>query len=104
MKPNETREKVFEKELSAYVARQGGFPVKLLSQFTNGLPDRMYLLPDGYTLFVEFKTTGKKPTAIQSLQHDRLRKLGFHVLVVDSVESYNKAREIIEGRLLVNCC
>ena len=47
MKATETSEKVFERTLSKYVNDKGGIAVKLLSQFVNGLPDRMYLLPAG---------------------------------------------------------
>ena len=88
MKATETSEKVFERTLSKYVNDKGGIAVKLLSQFVNGLPDRMYLLPGGRALFVEFKSTGKKPTRIQEHIIDRIRKVGFTVLVVDSPVSY----------------
>lgn len=38
------------------------------------------------TVFLEFKAPGEKPTAIQTQAHDRLRKAGALVFVVDSVE------------------
>ena len=57
MKATETSEKVFERTMSKYVENKGGMAVKLLSQFINGLPDRMYLLPGGTAIFVEFKST-----------------------------------------------
>nr|DAE54698.1 MAG TPA: Nuclease [Caudoviricetes sp.] len=95
MKSAETSEKVFERTLSKYVENIGGMAVKLLSQFLRGLPDRMYLLKSGVVIFVEFKSTGKKPTKIQGYIHKRIRDLGFPVLVVDSVETYEKAKSII---------
>ena len=91
MKANETSEKVFERTFSKYVNDNGGIAVKLLSQFVNGLPDRLYLLPGGRALFVEFKSTGKKPTRIQEHIIGRIRKLSFTVLVVDSPETYKNA-------------
>lgn len=91
MKSTETSEKVFERTMSKYVESKGGMAVKLLSQFINGLPDRMYLLPGlthGEIVFIEFKSTGKKPTKLQERVHTRIRRLGFTVLVVDSPDTY----------------
>ena len=96
MKSAETSEKVFERTLSKYVDDAGGMAVKLLSQFLRGLPDRMFLLKGGRVLFVEFKSTGKKPTKIQEYVHKRIQALGFPVLVVDSVEAYEKAKNLID--------
>lgn len=96
MKANETSEKVFERELSKFVEESGGMAVKLLSQFIKGLPDRMFLLPGGAVVFVEFKSTGKKPTKIQSYIHAKIQALGFLVYVVDSVESYEEVKGLIE--------
>lgn len=61
-----------------------GLCLKLLSQHTTGLPDRLCLLPIGRAFFVEVKTTGKKPRKIQEFIHRRLRSLGFRVYVLDS--------------------
>ena len=96
MKKDETSEKVFERELSKFVEESGGMAVKLLSQFIKGLPDRMFLLHGSIVLFIEFKSTGKKPTKIQSYIHAKIQALGFPVLVVDSVETYEEAKEIID--------
>lgn len=102
MKATETSEKVFERTLSKYVNDNGGIAVKLLSQFVNGLPDRLYLIPGGHALFVEFKSTGKKPTKIQEHIIDRIRKVGFTVMVVDSPEDYKNAVLYIDMLLGVN--
>lgn len=102
MKANETSEKVFERTFSKYVNDKGGIAVKLLSQFVNGLPDRMYLLPGGRALFVEFKSTGKKPTRIQEHIIGRIQKLGFTVLVVDSPGSWKGAASEVDKLLDVN--
>lgn len=102
MKANETSEKVFERTMSKYVNDKGGIAIKMLSQFVNGLPDRLYLIPGGHALFVEFKSTGKKPTRIQELIIDRIRKLDFAVMVVDSPEAYKNAVLYIDMLLGVN--
>ena len=96
MKKDETSEKVFERELSKFVEEREGMAVKLLSQFIKGLPDRMYLLHGGVVVFVEFKSSGKKPTKIQSYIHAKIQALGFPVLVVDSVETHEEARNLID--------
>lgn len=96
MKKEETSEKVFERELSKFVEEREGMAVKLLSQFIKGLPDRMYLLHGGVVVFVEFKSTGKRPTKIQEYIHKRIQALGFPVLVVDSVGTYEKAKNLID--------
>ena len=102
MKATETSEKVFERTMSKYVNDKGGIAVKLLSQFVNGLPDRMYLLPGGRALFVEFKSTGKKPTRIQEHIIGRIRKIGFTVLVVDSPVAWKEAVSVVDMLLDVN--
>lgn len=96
MKKEETSEKVFERELSKFVEESGGMAVKLLPQFIKGLPDRMFLLPGGVVVFVEFKSAGKKPTKIQSYIHVKIQSLGFLVYVVDSVESYEEVKGLIK--------
>lgn len=102
MKANETSEKVFERTFSKYVNDKGGIAVKLLSQFVNGLPDRLYLLPGGRALFIEFKSTGKRPTRIQEHIIGRIQKLGFTVLVVDSPETWKGAALEVDKLIDVN--
>lgn len=82
-------EKALERKLCAEVKKVGGWAIKLLPGLIKGLPDRMVLLPGGRVVFVEVKTTGLKPTKMQTLIHERLRALGFKVWVVDSSEKIN---------------
>ena len=65
--------------------------IKLLSTFIKGLPDRMVICQGGYVGFAEIKTTGKKPTKIQTYIHEKLRALGFKVFVIDDLESRDAA-------------
>lgn len=65
--------------------------IKLLSTFIKGLPDRMILCQGGYVGFAEIKTTGKKPTKMQTYIHEKLRALGFKVFVIDDLESRDSA-------------
>ena len=38
-------------------------------------------------VFVEFKAPGKKPTKLQAHTHEKLRKQGYEVYVIDSIEA-----------------
>ena len=80
-------EKVLEVELRERCKALGWMCIKLTSQYQRGLPDRLILMPGGRVCFAEIKTTGKKPTALQRVTHERLRALGYRVEVVDTSES-----------------
>ena len=80
------REKVIEQRLVSEVKRRGGLCEKWTSG-TIGWPDRILLFPDGKIGFVEVKAPGKKPRPIQLHRHAALRKLGFPVYVLDSIQA-----------------
>ena len=80
-------EKVVERKLVELVKMNGGMCIKLLCDQLIGLPDRMCLFPGHKMVFVELKTTGRKPKHIQMYMHNKLRALGFRVEVIDTVES-----------------
>ena len=80
-------EKILEAELRERCKALGWMCIKLTSQYQRGLPDRLILMPGGRVCFAEIKTTGKKPTALQRVTHERLRALGYRVEVVDTTES-----------------
>lgn len=96
-------EKDLERTFSEHLNRtKKVWVIKLLSTFVKGLPDRMVICRGGYVGFAEIKTTGKKPTKMQTHIHEKLRALGFKVFVIDDLESrdnaitffLNKAKEI----------
>lgn len=78
-------EKVIERLLVRKIKDNGGMCIKLISDYINGLPDRMCLLPGGRIVFVELKSTGQKPRKIQLYMHGVLRSLGFRVEVIDTL-------------------
>lgn len=85
-------EKDLERTFSEHLNRtKKVWVIKLLSTFVKGLPDRMILCRGGYVGFAEIKTTGKKPTKIQTYIHEKLRALGFKVFVIDDLESRDNA-------------
>ena len=79
-------EKYLERKLTQEVEKLGGLSLKMLSTYFTGLPDRLCLLPKGRIFFAEIKTTGKKPTKLQTIVHNKLRALGFRVEVLDTLE------------------
>lgn len=83
-------EKLIEKKLTSEVKAFGGWCLKLLSTHITGLPDRLCLFSGGRILFVELKTTNKKPRKIQLFIHNKLRALGFRVEVVDTSEQIER--------------
>jgi hypothetical protein len=83
MKTEVYSEKFLERKLVEEVKRNKGWCIKLLCNHVIGLPDRLCLFPNSRALFAEVKTTGEKPRRSQELIHDRLRRLGFQVYIVD---------------------
>lgn len=79
-------EKDIERRLVELVKINNGMCIKLLCDQLMGLPDRMCLFPGHKIIFVELKTTGRKPRRIQAYMHKKLRALGFRVEVIDTVE------------------
>lgn len=79
-------EKLVERKLVELVKARGGMCIKLLCDQLIGLPDRLCLFPNGEVVFVELKTTGRKPSRIQVFMHKKLRALGFRVEVIDTIQ------------------
>ena len=80
------REKEIEKKLTQAVKHMGGICPKLVSPGFDGMPDRIVLLPKGRMAFVEVKAPGERPRPLQMARHRLLRRLGFRVYVLDSIE------------------
>ena len=88
------REKQIESKLVNAVRDAGGMCPKLVSPGTDGMPDRMVLLPGCRIAFVEVKAPGKEPRQLQIYRHEQLRSLGFPVFVLDDPE---RISEILKG-------
>ena len=90
-------EKVVERKLVELTNLNGGMCIKLLSFHLLGLPDRLCIFPKSKIVFIETKTTKQKPRQIQLFMHNKIRKLGFRVEVIDTVE---KVADVIEDVIL----
>jgi hypothetical protein len=64
----------------------------------NSWPDRMFLVPGGKPLFVEYKRPGKRATPLQARLHAQLNKLGYAVEVHTTVEESLQALGIEKGK------
>lgn len=91
------REKTIERELIRAVRSCDGICPKLVSPGTDGMPDRMILMPGGKIGFVEVKAPGRKPRPLQVKRHRQLRGLGFKVFVLDDTRQIPEIiREVME--------
>ena len=79
-------ERDIEKRVKEYARSKGFLAYKFTSPAHIGVPDGLLISPVGFVIFMEFKQTGKKPTAMQQREIDRINQHGVLALVVDSVE------------------
>lgn len=91
------REQDIEKYLRDEVKKVGGVAYKFVSPGNSGVPDRIVLLPGGEVHFIELKAPGKKSTALQAGQQERICKLGFSVMVLDNKEAIAKFIGALKG-------
>jgi len=74
------------KASNAAAEKAGFIHRKVRYENRNGAPDDWYFGPGARLIIIEHKRPGKDATAQQKREGDRLRKLGFDVRVVDTVE------------------
>ena len=88
------RERDIEKHLVKRVKELGGECRKVVWQGRRGAPDRLVMLPwvkfaeptGDCAVWVELKSPGIKPEAHQLREHERMRRMGQRVEIVDSFE------------------
>lgn len=85
MKPEERVETHFVTEAK----KRGYWPVKVEHIFT-GFPDRMLLGPNRLIEFVELKARNGKARAAQLWVHGILKRLGFEVAMLHTVEAVDE--------------
>ncbi len=87
VKHSEVSEKAIEKYLFDEVKQMGGVCLKYSNPNMAGYPDRVVLLPNGVTVWIELKSKSKKPTKLQEIRIASLKGLGHRVFVIDSKEA-----------------
>ena len=86
-------EKQLEKRLVFWCSKNNYMCIKLLSTFIKGLPDRMIIGDNRTVEFVEFKSTGMKLRRVQVYIHEKLKKYGFTVYIIDSIDSLENFKQ-----------
>lgn len=81
------RESALERLLVSEVEKIGGRAVKWVSPSHRGVPDRIVLLPNSRTVYVEMKTQGKPLQPLQKKWFRVLQSLGHEVYKLDSTQS-----------------
>lgn len=92
-------EKDLEARLVKEVEKRDGMAIKLTSQFHRGLPDRLVICPYHTLAFVEMKSTGKKPTALQEATIQRIKSMRFATRVIDTTEQLDEFLADLDERL-----
>ena len=91
-------ERVVEQAVVKKAKTLGVMQLKLNVMGQRGWPDRLFLVPGGRPLFVEFKRPGGKPRPLQTYIHEAMEKAGYHVEVVDdSTVGVRLLREALEA-------
>ena len=80
------RERDIERHLVKRVKELGGEIRKAEWIGRSGAPDRRVMLPGRTPVWVELKAPGVKPRPLQIREHNRMRRLGELVEVIDSIE------------------
>jgi hypothetical protein len=81
------RERDIEQHLVRRVKKLGGEVRKAQWLGRAGAPDRRVMLPGRPPVWVELKAPGVKPEPHQIREHNRMRRLGELVEVIDSIEA-----------------
>ncbi len=84
-----TRESDIESYLVERVRDMQGEVRKVKWLGRHGAPDRIVMVP-GRTIWVELKAPGEKAKPHQVREHERMRRMGQHVVVVDSFEGVDE--------------
>ena len=77
-------EKVIEHRVTEDAKKLGVRSLKLELKHDVGWPDRLYLIPGGVPLFIEFKRAGKRPSRLQYHRLSQLKDLGYNAEWADS--------------------
>ncbi|NCB99938.1 MAG: VRR-NUC domain-containing protein [Clostridia bacterium] len=88
---------MLEKDIEAWLNKKikelGGLSFKFVSPENPGVPDRIYIFPEGRVYFVELKTEIGRMSNIQKRQRERLVEKGCRFYLVKGM---NQAREFVK--------
>lgn len=90
-------EKDIEAWLNKQIEKMGGIAYKFVSPGNPGVPDRIYILPDGRVWFVELKQQFGRVANIQKWQRQRLQDLGCNYRLVRGMDDAKVFVKQLEG-------
>ena len=95
----EESEKNIEKYVKVQSAARGWLCLKYATAIGGaaGYPDRIICTGGGHTAWVEIKSRGKEPNALQLARHEQLRAFGYRVFVVDSRAAVDALFAVLES-------
>jgi len=91
------KETLLERRLVREVKAAGGMAPKWTSPGNRGVPDRLVILPNGRTIFVEMKAPGKPLEPLQRKWAKTLRGLGHKVYKIDSDADIDRFIDEVRG-------
>ena len=95
------KESSIEAHLVREVKRHGGLFYKFVSPGNPGVPDRLVILPDGRTFFVELKTEVGRLAKLQRWQRSEMEKRGADVRVLYGLDAVKEfLREVFSDAVL----
>lgn len=81
---------MLEKKIEAYLKKRveaiGGRSYKFVSPSARGVADRIVMMPDGSTHFIELKTQGGRMSALQLVFQQEMQRLNQTYVVLWSTE------------------
>ena len=80
-----TEEKKIDVRLRKEFTQMGCQYVKLNPSQNNGIPDRMVLMPNGKTLFIELKSINGKPRPMQTWWQKQLLSTGHNHEIINEL-------------------
>lgn len=92
-------EKNIELWITKKITGMGGLSLKFVSPGNSGVPDRIYILPEGRIYFVELKKEHGRLRGLQKWQRKRFLKMGCQVYVVEGLESAKRFIKELEHDL-----
>ena len=91
-----SEKKSVEEPVVKYAQRLGVLVLKVNPLWSAGWPDRVFFIPGGRPLFIEFKRPGGKTSKKQEEIIGKLRGSGYDVEIIDKVE---EGKDAIRTRL-----
>ena len=90
-------EKDIEAWLNKQIEKMGGIAYKFVSPGNPGVPDRIYILPDGKVWFVELKQQFGRIANIQKWQRQRLLEMGCNYRLVRGMDDAKAFVQQLKG-------